>query len=104
MVQDHPIFNCGQCGRGHKQAPPPCTNSWYSYNTWAWLGVVDITQIFDTLSRLVGVQRRTTSNDQWLIFIHFGANTTTGQNQTRMNEMQLHNGSNRNLCSAIALV
>ena len=23
MVQDHPIFNCGQCGRGHKQAPPP---------------------------------------------------------------------------------
>ena len=64
MVQDHPLFNCGQYTRGCKQALLH-TNSWYSYDTWAWLGEVDLIQIFDTLSRFVRVQMRTTSNDQW---------------------------------------
>ena len=101
MVQDHPMFNHGQYGRGWKQASL-CTNSCYSYGTWAWLGVQDLIQIFNTLSRLVGVKMRTTSDDQWYLFIHFGASISSGQ--TRMNTMQLHNGSNRSFCSPIALV
>ena len=56
---------------------PPVPNSWYSYDTWAWLGVVDLIQIFDTLSRLVRVQARlqAMSNGSYLL----EANTTTGQ-------------------------
>ena len=58
MVKDHPVLNCGRYGRGWKQAPPCAPVHGF------WLGAVDLIQIFDTFSKLVGVLMRTTTNDQ----------------------------------------
>ena len=55
MAQDHLSSTVADTEEGTNKPSPPCTNSWHSYDTWAWLGAVDLIQIFETLSRLAGI-------------------------------------------------